>query len=176
MHRPRGTHRDNRRRAWADGSREPRRARRGCGLGRVQHRAPARAGPQPVPRHRPSLPPLLRSQGHVRALRVCVRDRARRLRHPRRDVRGADADPDGDDPPLPGDPARQRRVGRFGELAAGDGARGRQDRRTRSRAAVLRERARGRGAADRARARAHAPRERLQNAAPRGTAGTVSRR
>jgi uncharacterized protein (TIGR00725 family) len=41
------------------------------------------------------------------------------VRHARRAVRGADADPDRNDPPLPDDHARARRMGGHGLLAAG---------------------------------------------------------
>ena len=80
-------------------------------LGRVQHRAAARAGDQPVRRPRGRVPLLLRPQDDVREVRRSVRDPARRLRDAGRAVRGADADPDRQDPALPGDAGRERRTG-----------------------------------------------------------------
>ena len=58
-----------------------------------------------------SLPLLLHAQGHVRALRVGVRGLPRRLRHARRAVRGAHADPDPQDPRLPRGPGRPPLLG-----------------------------------------------------------------
>ena len=90
-------------------------ANRGCReggrpVGRLQHRAAARAGHEPVRRPRRRVPLLLRPQGDVREVRRRLRDPARRLRHAGRAVRGADPDPDRQGPPLPG------RAGRPGLL------------------------------------------------------------
>jgi hypothetical protein len=54
-----------------------------------------------------------------------------RLRHVRRDVRGADADPDGQDLELPGDPVRQGVLGGAHPLAPLPGGGARQDQRGR---------------------------------------------
>ena len=64
---------------------------------RPRHRAALRVRPQPVGRHRHQLPLLLRPQDDVREVRPGLRRAARRPRHPRRAVRGADpgADPEG---------------------------------------------------------------------------------
>ena len=78
------------------------------GLG---HRAAVRAGPQRVGRRRHRVPLLLRAQDHVREVRPGVRDPARRLRHPRRAVRGAHAGADPQGHPVPGDPLRHRVLG-----------------------------------------------------------------
>ena len=59
-------------------------------------------------RHRARLPLLLRAQGHVRPLRERLRRASRRLRHARRAVRGGDAAPDAEDPPLPDRALRDR--------------------------------------------------------------------
>ena len=59
-------------------------------VGRPGHRAALRAGPQRVGRRRHRLPLLLRAQDDVREVRRGVRDPARRFRHARRAVRGAD--------------------------------------------------------------------------------------
>ena len=64
---------------------------------RARHRAALRVRPQPVGRHRHQLPLLLRPQDDVREVRPGLRRAARRVRHPRRAVRGAHpgADPEG---------------------------------------------------------------------------------
>ena len=59
------------------------------------------------------VPLLLHAQGHVRPLRERLRGLPRRLRHARRAVRGAHADPDRQGPPLPG------RAGRAATTGAG---------------------------------------------------------
>ena len=62
---------------------------------------PFEQGLNPYVRHRPRVPLLLHAQGHVRPLRERLRRLPRRLRHARRDVRGAHADPDRQDPHFP---------------------------------------------------------------------------
>ena len=57
-----------------------------------------------LPRPVRQVPPLLRAQGDARQVLVRLRRAARRLRHARRGVRGADAHPDGQDPGLPDRP------------------------------------------------------------------------
>ena len=63
---------------------------------------PHEQGINAVRRSRRRVPLLLRAQDHVREVRRRLRHPARRLRDARRAVRGADADPDGQGPPLPG--------------------------------------------------------------------------
>ena len=98
----------HRRRPGRDGGGQPGRQRGRRAVGRPGHRAAVRAGPQRVGRRRHRVPLLLRAQDDVREVRPGVRDPARRLRHPRRAVRGAHprADPQGH--PVPGDPVRHR--------------------------------------------------------------------
>ena len=67
------------------------------------------------------LPLLLRAQGHVRPLRERVRRLPGRLRHARRAVRGRDAAPDRQDPPLPDRPVRLGLLERARRLAARHG-------------------------------------------------------
>ncbi len=67
---------------------------------------------EPVPRHLAHVRPLLRAQGLLRPAGGGVRHLSRRLRHARRAVRVADADPDRKDPALPGRPVRHRVLGR----------------------------------------------------------------
>ena len=100
----------HRRRTGHDGGRQPRLSRGWRTVGRLQHRAAARAGHEPVRRPRRRVPLLLRAQGDVREVRRRVRHPARRLRDARRAVRGADPHPDRQGPPLPG------RAGRPGVL------------------------------------------------------------
>ena len=102
----------HRRRARRDGGREPRRPGGRRALGRLQHRAPARAGVEPVPRHLLHLRALLRAQGLLREAGRGLRHLPRRLRHARRALRGADADPDGQGAALPGRPLRLATTGR----------------------------------------------------------------
>ena len=123
--RVRGHHR---RRPGRDGGRQPRRPRGRRDVDRLQHRAAARAAPQPVRRRVGRVPLLLRPQDDVREVLRRVRDHARRLRHARRAVRGADADPDRQDPPLPGGADGARLLGRAARLDA----RRRSSRRARS--------------------------------------------
>ena len=87
---------------------EPGRAGGRRRLGRLQHRAPARAAREPVPRHLDDLRPLLRAQDDVREGRRGLRHLPRRVRDARRAVRVADADPDRQGAPLPGRPLRHR--------------------------------------------------------------------
>ena len=101
-----------------DGGRQPRRPRGRRAVDRLQHRAAPRAAPQPVRRPVDRVPLLLRAQDDVREVLRRVRDHARRLRHARRAVRGADADPDRQDPPLPGGPDGARLLGRPARLDA----------------------------------------------------------
>ena len=99
---------DHRRRARAHGGGQPRRPRRRRDLGRAQHPAPARAGDEPLRRHRPHLRLLLHPQAHVRPLLALDRRAARRLRHARRAVRGDDPDPDRGGHGPPGGPRGSR--------------------------------------------------------------------
>ena len=78
---------------------------------------PARAGPEPLRRPRHRVPLLLRAQADVRALLRRLRLLPRRLRDARRDLRGADPDPDRQGG---GPPGRARGHGRV--LAQPDGA------------------------------------------------------
>ena len=71
-------------------------------LDRLQHRAAARAGAEPLREPLDRLPLLLRAQDDVRQVLGGVRRLPRRLRHARRAVRGADADPDRQGQALPG--------------------------------------------------------------------------
>src|SRR6185437_2910516 len=57
-------------------------------LGRLQHRAPIRAGCEPVRRYARELPLLFCAQDDVREVLQRVRHLSRRIRHARRDVRG----------------------------------------------------------------------------------------
>ena len=102
----------HRRRARRDGGREPRREGGGRAVGRLQHPAPARAALERLPRHRPHLRALLRTQGLLREAVGGLRHRARRVRHARRAVRVADADPDRQGAALPGRAARLATSGR----------------------------------------------------------------
>ena len=86
---------DHRRRAGRDGGGQPRSKGRRRALGRLQHRASARAGLERLHRHRLHVQALLRAQGLLREARRGLRHLPRRLRHARRAVRGADAHPDG---------------------------------------------------------------------------------
>src|SRR5262249_5966264 len=88
--RRRRVRRRHRRRPRRHGGRQPRRARGRRRLGRVQHRAAARAGHEPVRADRPHLRPLLRAQGHAREGVRGVRALPGRLRHARRALRGPD--------------------------------------------------------------------------------------
>ena len=90
------------RRAGRDGGGQPRRPRGGRPVDRLQHRAAARAAPQPVRRPVGRVPLLLRPQDDVREVLRRVRDHARRVRDARRAVRGDHAHPDRQDPRLPG--------------------------------------------------------------------------
>ena len=101
----------HRRRPGHHGGRQPRLPGGRRAVGRLQHRAAARAGAQPVRRPRRRVPLLLRAQDDVREVRGRVRDPARRLRDARRAVRGAHAHPDRQGPPLPGRAGRARRTG-----------------------------------------------------------------
>ena len=69
---------------------------------------PFEIGPQPVGRHRHQLPLLLRPQDDVREVLPGLRRAARRPRHPRRAVRGADAGADPEGHLVPGRAARRR--------------------------------------------------------------------
>ena len=101
---------DHRRRPGQHGGRQPRLPGGRRPVGRLQHRAAARAGAQPVRRPRGRVPLLLRAQDDVREVRRRVRHPARRVRDARRAVRGAHPHPDRQGPPLPG------RAGRLGLL------------------------------------------------------------
>ena len=72
---------------------------------------PHEQGSNAVPRHRPHLRALLRAQGLLREAVGGLRHLPRRLRHARRAVRGADADPDRQGAALPG---RALRLGATG--------------------------------------------------------------
>ncbi len=100
--RPSGLRGHHGRRPRGHGGCQPGVPRGGWPVGRLQHRAAPRAGPQPLrgPGHR--VPVLLRTQGDVRQVRRCVRHPAWWLRHARRAVRGAHAHPDRQGAPLPG--------------------------------------------------------------------------
>ena len=82
---------DHRRRPGRDGGCQSRREGRRRPLGRVQHRAAARAGLERVRRHRLHVQALLRAQGLLREARGGLRHLPGRVRHARRAVRGADA-------------------------------------------------------------------------------------
>ena len=118
---------DHRRRARADGGRQPRRPGGRRDLGRAQHPAAARAGAEPYVDIGLTLRLLLHPQADVRPLLALDRRPARRLRHARRAVRGADPDPDrrGDRPP--GRPRRQRLLVGAARLGARGAARRRAD-------------------------------------------------
>ena len=94
-----------------DGGGEPRRPGGRRALGRVQHRAAARAGRKPVLRHRADVQALLRAQDDVREGGRGVRHLPRRVRHARRALRVADADPDREDRHLSRRAVRQRLLG-----------------------------------------------------------------
>ena len=102
----------HRRRAGHDGGGQSRLSRGWRAVGRLQHRAAARAGDEPVRRPRRRVPLLLRAQGDVRQVRRRVRHPARRPRHARRAVRVADPHPDRQGPPLPGRAGRAATTGR----------------------------------------------------------------
>ena len=80
---------DHRRRPGHHGGREPRLPGGRRPVGRLQHRAAARAVHQPVRRPRGRVPLLLRAQDDVREVRGRLRHPARRFRDARRAVRGA---------------------------------------------------------------------------------------
>ena len=89
---------------------------------RARHRAALRVRPQRVGRHRHQLPLLLRPQDDVRQVRPGLRRAARRLRHPRRAVRGADARADPARSPASRSCCSARRLlERAGRLAARHG-------------------------------------------------------
>ena len=73
----------------------------GRAFGRLQHRASAEQQENGYLDIAPALPPLLRAQGDVRALRQRVRDRPRGFGTLDETVRGADADPDRHDRHFP---------------------------------------------------------------------------
>ena len=132
-----------------DGGGQPGRLRGRRRLGRARHRAALRAGHERVGRHRRRLPLLLRPQDDVREVRAGVRRAARRVRHLRRAVRGADARADHARSPR----SRSCCSGTPTGAAWSTGCRstvlaGRQDRRARPRP-VHRDRRRRRGGADR---------------------------
>ena len=102
-----GLGRRHRRRAGRDGGGEPRLPRGRRALGRLRDRAAARAGDERLHRPRPDLRPLLRAQDDVREGGGGLLRLPRRLRHGRRAVRVADADPDRQGAPLPGRAARR---------------------------------------------------------------------
>ena len=93
------------------GGRQPGRLRGRRRLGRARHRAPLRAGPQPLRRPLDQLPLLLRAQDDVRQVRRGVRHLPRRVRDPRRALRGPDPRPDAKDHSLPDRPRGQRLLG-----------------------------------------------------------------
>ena len=123
--RPRRLLDHHRRRPRDHGGRQPRGARRRRAVDRARHRAPARAVREPLRRPGPQLPLLLHPQGDVRPLRERVRGLPGRVRDARRAVRGRDAAPDGEDPPLPDRPVRLVVLARAGRLAARHGGRAR---------------------------------------------------
>ena len=88
-----------------------------------RHRAPARAGDQPVRRSLVHLRALLRPQGLLREAGRGLRRPPRRLRDARRAVRGADADPDGKGRDVPARPLRLGLLGGDRRLAPGLGSR-----------------------------------------------------
>ena len=91
-------------------------------LGRARHRAALRAGHQRVGRPRRQLPLLLRPQDDVRQVRPGLRRAARRLRHPRRAVRGARPGPDPQGHVVPDRAARHALLAGPARLAARHGA------------------------------------------------------
>ena len=99
------------------GGRQPR-CERGRGtLDRLQHRAAARAGAQPVREPLDRLPLLLRAQDDVRQVLGGVRRLPGRFRHAGRAVRVAHADPDRQGQALP---RRALRLGLLERLAGLD--------------------------------------------------------
>ena len=113
----RGLRRRHGRRPGRDGGGQQGRPRGEGHLGRPRHRAAVRAGSEPVRRHRPELPLLLRPEDDVRQVRPGLRGPARWPRHPRRALRGPHAGPDPEGHALPDRPLRQRLLGRPGRLA-----------------------------------------------------------
>ncbi len=91
-------HRHDRRRARPHGSGQSRRTRHRRPLGRLQHRAAVRAGSESLSRSLDHVPLLLRAKGSALQVFVRVRRVARRPRHARRALRGADADSNKEDP------------------------------------------------------------------------------
>ena len=81
-------------------------------LRRLQHRAPPRAGAEPVVRPLAHVRPLPRAQGDVREGRRGLRHLPRRLRDAGRAVGGAHAAADEEDRRLPDRPLRLRLLGR----------------------------------------------------------------
>ena len=94
----------------------------GGAVGGLQHRAALRAEPQSLPRSLGHLPLLLRAQGPAVQVLVRVRRPAGRARHARRADRGAHADPDAEDPPVPGRADGHGLLGAVRRDAAHDGA------------------------------------------------------
>ena len=107
---------DHGRRARDHGGGQPRRQRGRRALDRLQHRAAARAVAQPLRESLDRLPLLLRAQDDVRQVLGGVRRLPGRLRHARRAVRGADADPDRQGQALPRRALRLRVLERAARL------------------------------------------------------------
>src|SRR5581483_4180628 len=101
---------------------------------RLQHRAAARAAREPVPRHLAHLPPLLRAQDDVREAGAGLRRLSRGLRHRRRALRVADADPDGQGAELPRRPLRLVVLGAAAQVVPDEARAPRDDHRRRARA------------------------------------------
>ena len=120
----RGHHRRRSRARWRRPTRAPARP---AGVASASASSCRSSRAQRVGRHRHQLPLLLRPQDDVREVRPGLRRPARRLRHPRRAVRGAHPGPDPQGHPVPGRAVRQRLLGRPGRLAARHRARPRQD-------------------------------------------------
>src|SRR5581483_8938362 len=85
------------------------------------------------------VPPLLRAQGDAGEVFVRLRGDAGRVRHARRDLRDADADPDRQDRALPDDPRRARVLAPAGRVPDGDAGVG-QDHRSERRVVAARDR------------------------------------
>jgi len=88
-------------------------------LHRLQHRAAVRAAAESVSRYADRLPLLLRAEDDVREIFGRLPHLPGWIRHARRALRGAGADPDGQALPLPRDPLRTALLERPRALAPG---------------------------------------------------------
>ncbi|CAA9285213.1 MAG: LOG family protein, partial [uncultured Friedmanniella sp.] len=101
-----GRHHRRRARDHGGGQQGRRRGRRG--VGGAGHRAALRVRAEPARQPGHQLPLLLRPQDDVRQVRAGLRRDARRVRHPRRAVRGAHAGADAEGDLVPGRAVRHR--------------------------------------------------------------------